>query len=82
MTFEPLINTEIAKINLNFRVNCQSQSFILLINVVGILTFMRRINLFSADMSMKKSFITSGLGQTLHHAAANQVLTICLYNKK
>ena len=39
--------------------------FIMLINVkmptmVGILTFMSRVNLVSAELSMKKSFITSG----------------------
>ena len=49
MKFKLLINTEIAKINGNFRFKSQNQLFILLINVkmltvAGILTFMSSIN--------------------------------------
>ena len=48
--------------------NNQSQSFILLINVkmptvVGILTFMSRINFMLSSVENKKSFITLGPAQ-------------------
>ena len=46
--------------------------FIMLINVkmptrVGILTFISRINLSSAELSMEKRFITSGPGGAQHY---------------
>ena len=65
MKFILLINTEIAK---SMKISClnhKSQLFILLINVkmptiVGILTFMSRINFMLSRVENEKSFITSG----------------------
>ena len=66
MKFKLLINTEISKINGNISLNHQSQSFILLINVkitiVGILTFMSRVDFMLSWVEHEKSVIISGPG--------------------
>ena len=61
MKFKLFINTEIVKINGNFRLKLTIQSFILLINVkmptvIGILTFMSRINFMLSCIEHEKSF--------------------------
>ena len=70
MKFKFLINTEMAQIN-PFFWSRPSEPFILLIyvkmpTVVGILTFIRRINFSLSSAEHKKSFITSGPGVMLY----------------
>ena len=69
MKFHILIKT---KMLLNLRIDA---IFILLINVkmtiVGILTFMRRINFLLSWVEHEKSFITLGPGSTLFMAATS-----------
>ena len=67
MKFKMLINIEIAKIDGIFRFNSLEPVIILLINVkmptiVGISTFMSRINFMLSWDENEKSFITSGTG--------------------
>ena len=76
---QPLINIKIAKINGNSRINHHRQSFILLIHVemstiVGILTFMRRINLLLSLVEHDKMLITTGLNGLLFDFVGDPVL--------
>ena len=62
-----LINAKIAQINRIFRFSPQKPVIypaknVKMPTIIGILTFMSRIILVSAEMSMKKSFITSSPG--------------------
>ena len=65
MKFKLLINTDVAKINGNFKFKSQKPVIypadnVKMPTIVGILIFMSRINLMLSWVEHEKSFITSG----------------------